>query len=242
MLNPCYRQRGITLVELMVAGVIALIALSAALTVYSATARHSVQQLQRSHQHQQLSALLYLISNDLRRAGYRLFDAADNVSGHNPFQSAGNRLRIHQLDDEAPASCLLLAYDLDRDGQVGVGRCRASGCDTGTDDDNVEQFGFRLRGARLQSRYGGQRFDCTSGNWQTLNDPNIEITALRFQLHTRCTNLADSGRDCAPDTPQLTQRAVEIRIEAQLLNKPDTAISASAWVRIRNDRLAEETL
>ncbi|HHJ15920.1 MAG TPA: hypothetical protein ENJ80_04400 [Gammaproteobacteria bacterium] len=242
MLNSCYRQRGITLVELMIAGVIALIALSAALTVYSATARHSVQQLQRSHQHQQLSALLYLISNDLRRAGYHAFNPAANAPGHNPFQSADNRLRIRQLDDEAPASCVLLAYDLDRDGQVGIGRCGSSGCDTGTDDDNVEQFGFRLRDARLQSRYGGQRFDCASGNWQTLNDPNIEITGLRFLLHAQCTNLADSERDCAPEAPQLTQRAVEIHIEAQLLDKPDTAISASAWVRIRNDRLTEESL
>jgi len=242
MLSYCHRQRGLTLVELMIAGVIALIAISAALTVYSATARHSVQQLQRSHQHQQLSALLHLISSDLRRAGYRAFDPADNTAGRNPFQNAGNRLRIRQLDGEAPASCVLLAYDLDRDGQVGVGRCQASGCDAGTDNDNVEQFGFRLRDARLQSRYGGQGFDCASGNWQTLNDPSIEIAELRFQLHARCTNLADSTRDCASGTPQLTQRAVEIRIRAQLHDKPDTAISASTWVRIRNDRLTEETL
>ena len=242
MLNACHRQRGLTLVELMIAGVIALIALSAALTVYSATARHSVQQLQRSHQHQQLSALLHLISSDLRRAGYWAFDPVSDSSGRNPFQNTGNRLRILQFDDEAPACCVLLAYDLDRDGQVGVGRCGISGCDAGTDDDNVEQFGFRLHSARLQARYGGKTFNCASGNWQTLNDPNIEITRLQFMLHAQCTNLADSKFDCAPGKPKLTQRAVEIRIEAQLFNKPDTVISANAWVRIRNDHLMEGAL
>ena len=242
MLNYCHRQRGLTLVELMIAGVIALIAISAALTVYSATARHSVQQLQRSHQHQQLSALLHLISSDLRRAGYWAFDPAGSSSARNPFQNTDNRLRIQQLDDEAPASCVLLAYDLDRDGQVGVGHCQTSGCDAGTDNDNVEQFGFRLHSARLQSRYGGHTFNCASGNWQTVNDPNIEITALQFLLHARCSNLADSTLDCTPGIPQLVQRVVEIRIQAQLLNKPDTNIGASAWVRIRNDQLMEETL
>jgi len=70
MLKHHSLQTGMTLVELMIASVIALIALSSVITVYSATAHHSSQQLQQTHLHQQLHGLLHLISSDLKRAGY----------------------------------------------------------------------------------------------------------------------------------------------------------------------------
>ena len=70
MLNRYCLQRGMTLIEVMIAGVIALIALSSVLTVYSATANHSTQQLQQAHLHQQLGGVMHLVSSDLKRAGY----------------------------------------------------------------------------------------------------------------------------------------------------------------------------
>ena len=70
MLKQHSLQGGMTLIELMIASVIALIALSSVITVYSATANHSSQQLQQAHLHQQLHGLLHLINNDLKRASY----------------------------------------------------------------------------------------------------------------------------------------------------------------------------
>ncbi|GMQ83506.1 MAG: hypothetical protein BMS9Abin06_0241 [Gammaproteobacteria bacterium] len=239
MLNRHNLQRGMTLIELMVAGVIALIALSSVLTVYSATATHSSQQLQQAHLYQQLRGMMHLIGSDLKRAGYRSFSPNLLAPSDNPFQNQTNQVRIQSYTGESPDSCILLSYDLDQDGLVGVGRCDGSGCTNQTDDDNVEQFGYRLRDVRIQSRYGGNTFDCESGYWQTVNDPDIEITQLRFAQQSQCLNLIENNRDCSSGASQLIQGGIEIQLDGQISNKPDTAVTLTHWVRIRNDLLRE---
>jgi prepilin-type N-terminal cleavage/methylation domain-containing protein len=239
MLTYHHKQRGVTLVELMIASVIALIALSAVLTVYSASARHSTGLLQQAHLHQQLHALMHLIGRDLKRAGYWHFDPGFRAPSDNPFQNSTNQIRIQAYAGHSPDSCILYAYDLDQDGLVGVGVCKDTDCADETDDDNVEQFGFRLHGARVQSRYGGSGLECDSGYWQTVNDPAIEITQLRFTQHSSCLNLLETDRECTPDAPQLIQRALEIQLSGQLHNRPDSNTAIAQWVRIRNDQLRE---
>lgn len=229
-------QRGVTLVELMIAGVIALIALSAILSVYNATARHSKLLLQSAHLQQQVRGMLQLIGRDLRRAGYWRFDPARQSASDNPFQQGENLVRPGAYPDESPDSCILLAYDLDDDGQVGIGRCH-NACPPATDDDNVEQFGFRLHGGSVQSRYGGDSLGCDAGYWQALNDPDIEVTRLHFDLHRHCLNLADSEQPCAEDGPQLVQRIIGITVDARLRARPDSSISLVHWVSLRNDQL-----
>jgi prepilin peptidase dependent protein B len=221
----------------MIASVIALIALSAVLSVYSATAHHSKLQLQSAHLHQQMRGILQLIDRDLRRAGYWQFEPATQFISDNPFQQGQNLVRSGNYPDESPDSCILLAYDLDKDGLVGVGQCSNRSCPEATDDDNVEQFGFRLRNGSVQSRYGGKTLNCGSGYWQTLNDPDIEITRLRFSLHRHCINLADTDQTCDDTTPQLVQRAISINLDAHLRNQPDTSASLIRWVMLRNDQL-----
>ncbi|MEN8802922.1 MAG: prepilin-type N-terminal cleavage/methylation domain-containing protein [Thiogranum sp.] len=237
MLTYAHKQRGITLLELMIAGVIALVALSAVLTVYGASARHSTSLLQQAHLHQQLHALMHLISRDLKRAGYWHFDPHSRPAADNPFQDSTNRIRIQAYPGQGPDSCILYAYDLDQDGLVGVGACDDTDCADATDDDNVEQFGFRLRGTRVQSRYGGTGLECDRGYWQTVNDPLMEITQLQFTQHARCLNLLETDRSCTPDSPQLVQHALQIRLSGQLRNRPDSNMAISRWVRIRNDQL-----
>ncbi|MFQ5642399.1 MAG: prepilin-type N-terminal cleavage/methylation domain-containing protein [Thiogranum sp.] len=239
MLKPCESQRGITLVELMIASVIALIALSAVLTIYSATAYHSSQQLQQAYLHQQLQGLMHLISSDLKRAGYRAFSPDLLAPSDNPFQNPANQVHTGSYDGESPDSCILFAYDLDQDGLLGVGDCDNPGCAELSDGDNVEQFGFRLRDTGIQSRFGGTGFDCASGYWQTINDPGIEITQLHFRQVSQCLNLLESDSDCASGSPQLVQGGVEIRIGGRLGNQPDTGITLTHWVRLRNDLLRE---
>ncbi|MEA2079585.1 MAG: prepilin-type N-terminal cleavage/methylation domain-containing protein [Pseudomonadota bacterium] len=240
MLIHRHKQRGVTLVELMIAGVIALIALPAVLTVYSASARHSAQLLQQAHLHHQLHALMHLISRDLKRAGYWHFDPKLRAPSDNPFQNATNQIRIQAHSGESPDSCVLFSYDLDQDGLVGVGGCDDADCVDETDDDNVEQFGFRLHAARVQSRYGGSGLECESGYWQTVTDPAMEMTQLQFTQQSSCLNLLEADRECTPESPRLIQRAVEIQLSGQLRNRPDTNLAISQWVRIRNDQLREE--
>jgi prepilin-type N-terminal cleavage/methylation domain-containing protein len=237
VLTLAARPRGFTLVELMIAGTIALVALSAVVTVYSATARHSTLQLQAAHLQQQVQGIAHLIGRDLRRAGYWHFDPAQHSPVENPFQNGENRLRSDASPDEGAASCILLAYDLDADGLVGVGQCRNGRCPPLADDDNVEQFGFRLRKGAMQARYGGTGLDCGAGHWQALNDPDIEITRLRFDLHAHCINLAQSEEPCQEALAQLIQRVVSIDIGARIRDRPETEIGLVHWIAVRNDRL-----
>jgi prepilin-type N-terminal cleavage/methylation domain-containing protein len=239
MLKHGHQQRGVTLVELMIASTIALIALSAALTLYLTAARHGGELLQQAHLHQQLHALVHLLSRDLSRAGYWHFNPSLKPPTANPFQDASNRIQLDAYPGERPQSCILFSYDLDRDGLVGLGACGAGNCPEQTDEDNVERFGFRLRGSRIQSRYGGPELTCSSGYWQTLNDTSMEITRLRFIQHTHCLNLLNTELSCTPESPGLMRRAIEVRIGAQLANRPDTGTLVSQWVRIRNDLLRE---
>ena len=239
MLSSPHGQGGVTLVELMIASLLALFALAAVVTAYSATSGHAVQYLHRAHLRQQLHTLMHAMVRDLRRAGYWSFDPRLRPATDNPFQNDTNRLSIHAYPGEAPNSCILFAYDLDRDGRVGVGRCPAGGCSEETDSDNVEQFGYRLRDGLVQARYGGSSFSCDAGHWQSLTDPDIAIARLEFTRHAVCTNLSDAHAACRSDAPGLVERAVEVRLSGHRRSRPGTTITLPRWLGIRNDRLLE---
>ncbi len=237
MLNPIQKQHGVTLVELMIASSIGLIAIAAILTVYTATAQHASHQLRSAHLKQQLHAMLHLMANDIQRAGYWHFDATTQPPADNPFNSGDNRLRTGTYLEELSDSCLLFAYDLDRDGHVGIGQCRNQICLQDTDNDNVEQFGFRLREISIQSRYAGDSVGCESGYWQTLNDADIEVLLLQFRLLEHCSNLLSPEEPCADRSAGITQRAVSITLSGQLINQADSRIDLERWVVLRNDIL-----
>jgi type II secretory pathway component PulJ len=221
----------------MIASVIALIALAALLTAYSATATHSAQYLHKAHLHQQLHGLLHTIVRDIRRSGYWSFDPELSSASDNPFQDNVNRLRVGAYPGQAPDSCVLFAYDLDKDGLVGIGRCGAKGCSARTDGDNVEQFGFRLRDGLVQARYGGDTLRCDSGHWQAVTDPGIAVTLLSFTLHENCTNLDHASADCEPHAARILQRLVQIRLSGYPRARPDGQLTLAAWVRVRNDQV-----
>jgi prepilin-type N-terminal cleavage/methylation domain-containing protein len=239
MLDSTLRQRGVSLVELMIASAIGLIAIAAILTVYAATVRHSSEQLEAAHLHHQLFGLLHLISTDIRRAGYWQFDTSTQTASDNPFMAGENRMRSQAYPDESDNSCILFAYDLDKDGRVGIGKCNSKSCPESTDVDNVEQFGFRLRNLSVQSRYGGNATSCDSGYWQTLNDTDIEVTRLRFDILENCTDLLTTDSPCSDDNPQLILRAVFVDLAGQLVNQPETAVQLNRWIIVRNDVLVD---
>jgi prepilin-type N-terminal cleavage/methylation domain-containing protein len=237
MLSPRRTQRGVTLVELMIASVIALVALAALLTAYSATAMHSANYLHKAHLHQQLHSLMHAMVQDIRRSGYWSFDPGLRSAAENPFQAGVNRLRMQAYPGESPGSCMLFAYDLDKDGMVGVGRCNGNTCAAQTDSDNVEQFGFRLHDGLVQTRYGGDTLRCDSGHWQAVTDPGIAVTLLSFTLHETCTNLDNASADCESHAARILQRLVEIRLSGFQRARPDTSLTLSASVRVRNDQV-----
>ncbi|TCK19140.1 prepilin-type N-terminal cleavage/methylation domain-containing protein [Thiogranum longum] len=239
MLNMPFLQKGFTLVELLVASVISLVALSAIVTVYAATARHTTGELSRADLRQQMHTVAELMASDIRRSGYWAFDPLLQTAARNPFEQPDSRLRSGALDDETPSSCLLFSYDIDRDGLVGKGQCQDNECAPGSDDDNVEQFGYRLSRSRLQARYGGTEMTCSTGNWQTVTTPGIVISDLTFTLYSNCLNLAEQQVPCTPGQPALLRRAVTFSVEGSLMQDRAITLRLSRWINVRNAQLLE---
>ncbi len=237
MLGTTTLQKGFTLVELMIAGVISLTALSAIVTVYAATAQHTTAQLSRADLRQQVYTVTELMASDIRRSGYWAFDPLVVSAAENPFEQPENQPRNGALDGEAPSSCLLFSYDLDGDGLVGKGQCRPVKCTPESDDDNVEQFGYRLSRGRIQMRYGGANTACNSGYWQTVTTPAIVVSALSFTLYSKCLNLNGPQTSCTTEEPALVRRAVEFNVEASLARNSEITLRLSRWIDLRNAQL-----
>lgn len=233
MLAP---QRGFTLTELMVAGVISLIAVASVIAIYQTTATQTLRQLETAHLHSTAQSILALISADIRRAGFWKLNPARERLRHNPFQSRENTLQTGAKTGEAPDSCILFAYDLDKDGKLGTGQCPAPGCPPGRDADNVEQFGFRLNRHRLQMRYAGKGFSCQGGFWQALTDPSIVVTQFRTRPGSTCINLVETGSPCSDRVDRLLVRWVDISLVAHHRRTTVVTIDLQRRVDIRNDR------
>lgn len=229
------KQRGFSLTELMIGSTVGLMVIAGAVQMYLLNLRAATDNLRLSRLNQELRATLDLLHNDLRRAGYWSFAPGLDAPADNPFQSDANRLRLDHAPGENDASCILYSYDANADGRVGVGAAGAPGLTTST--ANLEQFGFRLRDGQVQMRNGGSVFDCRSGSWQAITDPDTEIITLQFTLTATCSNLRDSGTACASGDPALLQRRVAMVIDGRSRSDRRVHQHLTSRVTIANDRL-----
>lgn len=229
------RQRGFSLTELMIGSAIGLLVIAGAVQFYLLNLRATTDNLRLSRLNQELRATLDLLQNDLRRAGYWSFMPGAESPADNPFQSEGNRLRLGHAPGEREDTCILYSYDANADGRVGVGAAGSPGLTTST--ANLEQFGFRLRNGQVQMRNGGSAFDCRSGSWQNVTDPDTEITALHFTLTETCSNLRAPDTACSSGDLALVQRRVSIVFGGR--SRGDNAVShqLTSTVAVANDLL-----
>lgn len=228
-------QRGFSLTELLIGSAVGLLVIAGAVQLYLLNLRVTGDNLRISRLNQELRATLDLLRNDLRRAGYWALEPGSGDPADNPFQTAGNRVHFGQVSGEADDSCILYSYDLNSDRLVGVGEAGNPG--PATTGVNLEQFGFRLREGVVQMRNGGDSFDCTSGSWQAITDPDTEIIILQFTLTETCSNLIDSMQACSSAEPALLHRHIAIAIEGR--SRSDTSVTQqlTSTVAIANDIL-----
>jgi prepilin peptidase dependent protein B len=194
------RQRGITVIELLIGISVGLLVVSGAITMYISSIRSSNDTLRASKLNQEISALMNVITNDLRRAGYWENATLAGNYNENPF-SQENATALTVIDDmtnDAPqgatgqGTCLVYAYDATYlPGDVAGAL------------DAADLFGFRLNGTVVQMRQsgvvdgadciGGTCNSCNNGTWENVTDPNlIEITNLNFDLSgSECLNASE---------------------------------------------------
>ncbi|MBI5462888.1 MAG: prepilin-type N-terminal cleavage/methylation domain-containing protein [Gammaproteobacteria bacterium] len=229
------KQRGFSLTELMIGSTVGLLVIAGALQLYVLNLRATNDNLRLSRLNQELRATLDLLRNDLRRAGHWRLEPGTDAPTDNPFQAGDNDIRLGRATGEAPRSCILYSYDLNGDRQVGVGPSGLAGPTTST--DNLERFGMRLRAGQVQMRNGGAAFNCTSGSWQAVTDPDTDITLLRFESIETCHNLSDRAHDCVAGDAALLRRQIRIALHARSRSDPNIVQELTSTVAIANDKL-----
>lgn len=166
-----HRNRGFTLIELMVALVLGLVVVGGVMGVFMSTYQANAQNIKAVRLNEELRAVMSLITRDLRRAGMRDLAWQPSLLGTaNPFANNTNWV-VSRYDAAVPvSSCAMFAYDGDGDDAV----------------DNVDRRGFRLRRDGSQQWVEMRDLDstgttCSGGDWDKLTDEKVmNVLSLNF--------------------------------------------------------------
>jgi type IV pilus assembly protein PilW len=263
------KQLGLSLVELMVSVAAGMIVVMGVTSVYISTIVSSSDTLKQSRLNQELSTIVSVMSNDIRRAGIWQGTGTIRYTSpqNNPFAVADNtaltvvdqpsNTTIDPFGGAWPGTssgdCILYAYDNPNAGTLGT-------------LDNSDIYGFRLNGNVIQIRSQGDASGtdndlCTTGTWTDMSDAQaIAITNLSFNLvNSACINTAepneeddngngtvneDAEKDCYtvhPSSGDITTetRQVDITITGQVINDVLLKSTLEQSIRVRNDLVTE---
>ncbi|GGW86072.1 hypothetical protein [Alteromonas halophila] len=155
--------RGYSLTELLIALGAGAMLISACATVGGRFIGKNVALDQKLIVAEESQLLRRHIQQQLRRAGYQHVPVADRLTHSNQsFQAAW---AIGQHADETSNSCVLFAYDLNKNGIL-------------DEQTPNERFGFRWHDHALEARIDGR--GCNENGWQDLTSPDIRVSL--FQL------------------------------------------------------------
>lgn len=211
------RQRGLTLVELMVGIAVGLFVVAAASMLVSTQLNDNRHLLLETQLQQDLRAAADIITRELRRAGH--WQAAQQALATAAAPAVANpHTALMRSVDQA-------VVDGEPTGEVRYQLNSSTGV-TGP-------FGFKHEGHALKTLLAG-------AGWQELTDPNtLRVTAFsvtpRFgpAMRLPCPHLcADGTADCWPTT---TVRELVVDIEGQSAVDPAVQRSLRTVVRLRND-------
>lgn len=174
---PKFKQAGLSMIELMISITIGLIVVSGVISMFVSTVTSNAENLKMTRLNQELRAVMDVMVQDIRRAGYR--GDSTTATTPNPFTSTANGDDLTARTVNVANDCISFTYDstaLDSP-PVTVGSV-----------DNADRFGYRrgLVGAVgvIQSRNGGAgATDCAAGTWDDLTDgDSVDITSLQFTV------------------------------------------------------------
>lgn len=204
------KLKGLTLVELMIALLIAAIVIAGVMSVFVSVIRHSHGDIELGRLDSNLHKVVGTIARDVGRAGYW---ANSETSATNPFTQSGTDISVN-----AANNCLLITYDHNDDGSL-------PSESSGSDD---ERYGYRLMNGAIQYRPNNASFDCaaSSASWTNMTDPNV-VTITNFSVTKNTLTNAN-----------IEIRTITLSITGQLVS--DTAITKTITqtIKVQNDRYA----
>nr|ART36070.1 B541 [uncultured bacterium] len=167
------RNRGFTLIELMVALVLGLVVVGGVMGVFMSTYQSNSQNIKAVRLNEEMRAVMSMMTRDIRRAGTRTLAWQPSLLGSdNPFSTApsAGMWAVSNMSGAEPNSCVRLAYSISND--------------VGTDAAN--RFGYRLNTAGEIETYNHTgTWSCGGGGWQPVTDGNIAwVRSLVFTTTT----------------------------------------------------------
>ncbi len=199
------RQRGLTLIELMVGIAVGLLVLIIVANIYMANLKATRDNIMANNLDSTMRSVMALMADEIRRAGYWAgISTAEGVNlqdlKNNPFMQTTNphlNLLLGEDSDMPANSCITFSYDGNQDGKAS----------DATADERREHLGFkfasdagvgviRFRDSSSLSDTGS----CTTGLWgEAITDKDIiSIDALTFFLDgSQCVNTSRTVDPCS---------------------------------------------
>jgi len=210
-------NRGFSITELLIGSAAGIIVVGGALALVVAIIGSNSDTIKSSRLNQDLNAIMAIMVNEVRRAGY-------NGDLATPFSAGGS------LD--TTSSCVHYAYAGDGDLTDGD-----------TAEDDVLHYGFRwgTNGTGDLIQMTSSRtvsFTCSafgSSTWEAVNDNNeVQITSFVVADNSLCLDNDGSVIACGDATAEIRIRQLGLTLAGQLTN--DTAVNSTVQetVRIRN--------
>lgn len=210
MLN---NQKGISIIEILMALLISTIVTAAVITLFSNSLDTSRQLMGTAKLDQTLNNATETIAQDIQRAGYT---TNATTSAINPFFSGSDDVNIGGSSD-----CVTFSYQIDG---------------TTTPTTSVNRFGYRLSGNTIQYRTSAAGANpCAGGGWANLTDPNI-ITISAFTVTLNTTNISPSTGATTATNPYTSYRSVTISITGNLVSDATVSRSVTRTIKIFNNK------
>jgi prepilin peptidase dependent protein B len=225
------RQRGITLVELMVGIAVGLFIVAAASFMLSNQLDDNRRLVLDTQLQQDLRSAADLVSRDLRRAGY--WGNAEQGAWLRGVATAANP---YTAIDSAASGVVgnRVTYTYSLDSQQTPPQAENDAV------DGHDNSGFRLNEGAIELQLG-------DNNWQKITDPatltitvfDVTMDQQDIPLEAACPKTLAEGGVCAGGgavcPPVQQMREFQVRIDGQATNDPAVQRSMRTAVRVRND-------
>ncbi len=212
MLTSIKKQRGVSLIEILIGLSISIIIAVAVLGIFTNAIDGSQRVLGTGKLERDLNAIMDGIVADVQRTGYW---SNATSSSTNPFFATGT-------DITNTTNCVTFAYDRNQDGTV-------------TDSD---KFGYRMGTSAIQFRPSNSSTNCAQppSDWANLTDPNtIIITAFTTSL----TSVAiDSNDTNTNGTDTTSYRTLTLTITGYLKTNSATTKTITRTIKVYNNKYA----
>ena len=229
------RQRGLSIVELMVGVTIGMFILAGTTMMLTTQLGDNRRLLLEAQMQQDMRAAADMIARDIRRAGYWA-QAYRQIWPDDPAAPPmANPYRVMTPAAAADGSTSVV-YNRSTDEE--------DGRNIGTDDNAVDLVAGRTREqVGFQLNEGRQTIDYLVGdnNWQALTDPAVmRVTQFNLIITARdlpCVGACPIGPGGCP--LRQSARDVTVTIVAQAVHEPAVQRSLQDNIRLRNDVLRE---